>query len=588
MEPALRDVDAPASPGRCSWRAVEERRFVVPAAVLVAATAAFHFETGYLAFAGVVVFVLARPAATAARRGRARASSAPAARFGSPPGRSSRSSPRAGGRRSTSSSNPARRRRRELLRRTAASSPRSSRATCSTGTTSPSHARSSRSGFVVLRSCAGGARRRASPTIGAGRGPSSALFAARLVLFFGRPTLGPLLDLAARRTRPLPPPLPRRRAARRLCSSPASAPPRSPPWASPATGGWRVARPPWPPLGQSPAARTSPWSLALALLVPAWSFVVAPGDAERVVRRRAVLRRARPRPSSTRSIATIERARRRADLRRRPVGLGRSLHRRRGAGLQVPRVARRRRGRLHAPDRVADERSGGRVRRRRTRPTTRFRRSAGCSSRSAMNPPVPARLVERRGPYALWEIPGNGYVEVVDTRGTRRRDSSATSARSPASFLAGLPSGDPVSPTVAYGGAPAAPGTLRGRGRARRRPGDDRALRRGPRERARSARPSTLRAPGRRPPLRLLRPGLAGAVDGTSCADRDGRPGARRRARRRPGPTPSASSTAASPTTRSSSPSPGAPRLLLAASWRARRRPAAGPGDRHRALTCAR
>ena len=37
----------------CSWRAVDEHRYVVPAAVAVAATAAFHFETGYLGSWGV-------------------------------------------------------------------------------------------------------------------------------------------------------------------------------------------------------------------------------------------------------------------------------------------------------------------------------------------------------------------------------------------------------------------------------------------------------------------------------------------------------------------------------------------------------
>lgn len=53
-----------------SWRAVEERRFVVLAAIAVAATAAFHFQTGYLAFAAVVVFVLARPSQLLVRAGR--------------------------------------------------------------------------------------------------------------------------------------------------------------------------------------------------------------------------------------------------------------------------------------------------------------------------------------------------------------------------------------------------------------------------------------------------------------------------------------------------------------------------------------
>jgi hypothetical protein len=39
-----------------SWRAMTDKRFLAAAAALVALTAAFHFETGYLAFAAIVVF----------------------------------------------------------------------------------------------------------------------------------------------------------------------------------------------------------------------------------------------------------------------------------------------------------------------------------------------------------------------------------------------------------------------------------------------------------------------------------------------------------------------------------------------------
>ena len=39
-----------------SWRAMTDKRFLAPAAALVALTAAFHFETGYLAFAAIVIF----------------------------------------------------------------------------------------------------------------------------------------------------------------------------------------------------------------------------------------------------------------------------------------------------------------------------------------------------------------------------------------------------------------------------------------------------------------------------------------------------------------------------------------------------
>jgi len=83
-----------------SWRAVEERRFVMPAAVMVAATAALHFETGYLAFAGVAPSCLSVPRRFSKGLG-ARVLSQVAPR-GCAPGQSCRSSPRAGGLRSTS------------------------------------------------------------------------------------------------------------------------------------------------------------------------------------------------------------------------------------------------------------------------------------------------------------------------------------------------------------------------------------------------------------------------------------------------------------------------------------------------------
>ncbi len=38
-----------------TWRAASDRRFIAPAAALVALTCAFHFETGYLAFLGVLL-----------------------------------------------------------------------------------------------------------------------------------------------------------------------------------------------------------------------------------------------------------------------------------------------------------------------------------------------------------------------------------------------------------------------------------------------------------------------------------------------------------------------------------------------------
>ena len=53
------------------WRAMTDRRFLAPAAGLVAVTTAFHFETGYLAFAAIVVMPFLVRAGLGARLGRA-------------------------------------------------------------------------------------------------------------------------------------------------------------------------------------------------------------------------------------------------------------------------------------------------------------------------------------------------------------------------------------------------------------------------------------------------------------------------------------------------------------------------------------
>ena len=49
-----------------TWRAMTDRRFIAPAAALIAMTAAFHYETGYLAFGAIpVMALLVRPGITA-------------------------------------------------------------------------------------------------------------------------------------------------------------------------------------------------------------------------------------------------------------------------------------------------------------------------------------------------------------------------------------------------------------------------------------------------------------------------------------------------------------------------------------------
>jgi hypothetical protein len=78
---------------------------------------------------------------------------------------------------------------------------------------------------------------------------------------------------------------------------------------------------------------------------------------------------------------------------------------------------------------------------------------------TGMQPPVKAKAVEHRGAYALWEIPGNGYVQLVDTRGSVAATPGDLGSFS-AGFLAGLTAREPVYPTVAYGSGKAAVGTL--------------------------------------------------------------------------------------------------------------------------------
>ncbi len=56
-----------------TWRAMTDRRFIAPAAALVALTAAFHYETGYLAFGAILVMPFLVRAGLRARLARAAA-----------------------------------------------------------------------------------------------------------------------------------------------------------------------------------------------------------------------------------------------------------------------------------------------------------------------------------------------------------------------------------------------------------------------------------------------------------------------------------------------------------------------------------
>jgi len=56
-----------------TWRAMADKRFIAPAAALVALTAAFHYETGYLALGAIVILPFLVPAGLRARLARAAA-----------------------------------------------------------------------------------------------------------------------------------------------------------------------------------------------------------------------------------------------------------------------------------------------------------------------------------------------------------------------------------------------------------------------------------------------------------------------------------------------------------------------------------
>jgi hypothetical protein len=74
-------------------------------------------------------------------------------------------------------------------------------------------------------------------------------------------------------------------------------------------------------------------------------------------------------------------------------------------------------------------------------------------------PPIPATRVEQRGGNVLWQLPQVGYVDVVDTRGVIEADRTRMGSAM-AGFLTSPQLGEGVFPTVAFAGLPAAPSTL--------------------------------------------------------------------------------------------------------------------------------
>lgn len=432
-----------------SWRAVDERRFVAPAAVLVAATAAFHFETGYLAFIAVGIFVLVRPSELVVRAGRGLLVVAGALGLCSfvvvplvAQGKWAAVNQflQSGSQGVDANSYGARQVLSALFQ----------------GEIFDWHhiiliTPLCAAGFIV---CALAWRGRRHVPAGAARAIAS-LFAASVVLFFGRPTLGPVLHL-----------LPGSRdlflrrfivgvqlsglllagiaageigrltvvVARRVASSERSR------------------------LRQRIATGTATAVLAgvaVAVLVPSWSFVAteasmnatlvsAQAQATRAERQLDVLIAIIKRDGNGRTFAgelsgsepafTVGDVLVYQYLASRDVDeVGFTL--RTASLMSGPEEE-------FDPDNPADYKAFG----------IRY-----LLLPTSMVSPVPAERVRRSGPYALWEIPGNSYVQVVDTRGTIEADSGDLGSFA-ASFLADLPVLDPIYPTVGYdGGAPAAP-----------------------------------------------------------------------------------------------------------------------------------
>jgi hypothetical protein len=76
-----------------------------------------------------------------------------------------------------------------------------------------------------------------------------------------------------------------------------------------------------------------------------------------------------------------------------------------------------------------------------------------------MHPAVPAHLLTESGSYTLWTVPTPGIVQVVDTSGSISANASDLGRQTKA-FLASSDPGVGIYPTIAFDGAPAAAPTL--------------------------------------------------------------------------------------------------------------------------------
>jgi hypothetical protein len=432
-----------------SWRAVDERRFVVPAAVLVAATAAFHFQTGYLAFAGVAVFVLVRPSELLTRAGRALLVAGGAVALSAwvivplvAEGRWAAVN--------------------QFLEAGPDANSYGARQVLTwlfEGDVFDWHhlVLITSLFFVGLALCLYAWRRPDGPGPVA-QGPARALvlvFLCSLVLFFGRPTLGSLLDLL-----PGAKDLFLRRfivgvqLAGLLLAGIAAA--KLATWVI--AGTTRVLRALRAPgrLG-AVAGGIAVGCAGFVVIVPAWSFVVTQSNRDAsFVREQSAAGKAAAKLDVL--IATIENDGGGRTFAGHPSDWGAYF-----TVGEVPVYE-------YLASRDVDEvgftlRTASLM----SDPEGKFDEYdpadyAAFGIRwlilpSRMRAPVPADRVERRGGYALWEIPANGYVGVVDTRGSVAANSGDLGSFSQ-TFLASLPATDPVYPTVAYGTARPAPGTL--------------------------------------------------------------------------------------------------------------------------------
>jgi putative flippase GtrA len=74
-------------------------------------------------------------------------------------------------------------------------------------------------------------------------------------------------------------------------------------------------------------------------------------------------------------------------------------------------------------------------------------------------PPVPAQLIKQSGPYLLWAVDSSGLIQVVDTESSIVANGSDLGSQT-VSFLDSALPGQAIYPTIAYAGQPAAAPTL--------------------------------------------------------------------------------------------------------------------------------